>query len=168
LEKTKLQVERIKEIKNKLESENFELNEKNIKLNRKLEEKVNKFESEVLNYDTNKTKLHKEISELKDKLIKLTEYKKDKVYLNQQVELLHKELDDSKKIQEGLLNAMQRSTLEPRINEILDSNKNLANILGRMENRCCQLESKVKDLKVFQSLVKNSLSIQCLHCKKQI
>jgi len=68
--------------------------------------------------------------------------------MSQQIEYLKNQLEDSKKIQETLINAIGKNKNENmKGNEILETNKNLSSALDRIENRCSTLEIKNKNLK---------------------
>jgi len=60
---------------------------------------------------------------------------------------LKHQLEDGKKVQETLINAIGKNKDTFKGNEIMETNKNLASALDRVENRCAQLESKNKSMK---------------------
>lgn len=51
---------------------------------------------------------------------------------------------------------------------MIETNKNLASALEKVENRCAVLENKNRALKKYYKIYKTSVSIQCQHCRKYI
>jgi len=70
--------------------------------------------------------------------------------MKQQIEYLKKQLDDSKKTQESLIQALGKNKVNKDIyngSEMIETNKNLASALEKVENRCAVLENKNRALK---------------------
>lgn len=53
-------------------------------------------------------------------------------------------------------------------NELVETNRYLSAAMEKIEIRCKILEEKAEKLKNFKKMVKNSSSMQCLHCSKNI
>jgi len=51
---------------------------------------------------------------------------------------------------------------------MIETNKNLASALEKVENRCAVLENKNRALKKYYKIYKSSISIQCQKCRKYI
>jgi hypothetical protein len=51
---------------------------------------------------------------------------------------------------------------------MLSAHAQLANTISNMENRCQNLESKLKSAQVYEKMFKLALSIQCAGCKQNI
>lgn len=64
---------------------------------------------------------------------------------------------------EGINNNENENT-----NELVETNRYLSAAMEKMEIRCKILEEKCDKLKNFKKMIKNSCSLQCLHCSKHI
>ena len=53
-------------------------------------------------------------------------------------------------------------------NELVETNRNLSAAVEKMEIRCKIFEEKIENSKKFKKMIKNSQSLQCLHCSKFI
>jgi len=82
---------------------------------------------------------------------------------------LKKQLEDSKKTQDSLIQALGKNKADKDIyngSEMIETNKNLASALEKVENRCAVLENKNRALKKYYKIYKSSISIQCQKCRK--
>lgn len=89
--------------------------------------------------------------------------------MKQQIEQLKKQLEDSKKTQDSLIQALGKNKADKDIyngSEMIETNKNLASALEKVENRCAVLENKNRALKKYYKIYKSSISIQCQKCRK--
>lgn len=50
----------------------------------------------------------------------------------------------------------------------METNRNLSAALDKMDVRCKTLEEKSEKLKQYKKMVRNCLSLQCLHCQKMV
>jgi len=68
--------------------------------------------------------------------------------MKQQIDYLKSQLEDSKKVQETLINAIGKNKNDSfKGAELLETNKNLASALERVESRCATLDNKNKAMK---------------------
>lgn len=68
--------------------------------------------------------------------------------MKQQLDYFKSQFEDSKKIQETLINAIGKTKADNfKGSEVMETNKNLASALDRVESRCATLDSKNKAMK---------------------
>lgn len=75
--------------------------------------------------------------------------------MKQQIEYLKKQLEDSKKTQDSLIEALGKNKVDKDIyngSEMIETNKNLASALEKVENRCAVLENKNRALKKYYKI----------------
>eukprot|EP01017_Pseudomicrothorax_dubius_P051387 TRINITY_DN9884_c0_g1_i3.p1 TRINITY_DN9884_c0_g1~~TRINITY_DN9884_c0_g1_i3.p1 ORF type:complete len:1087 (+),score=311.01 TRINITY_DN9884_c0_g1_i3:56-3316(+) len=99
------------------------------------------------------------------------ESERDRAHLETQIRFLETQLEESKKIHNGLLAALHQglnqNDSESR-SDLVQTNRYLSVSLHKMEVRCQQLEEKVETLKGFKKMVKAATSLQCSFCSSSI
>lgn len=127
-----------------------------------------------------------ELERSKETMKKHNELLVEKSYLESQVTFFKSQLDENKRLHDALLMALQREIIffftsniflnleginsndNENTNELVETNRYLSAAMEKIEIRCKILEEKAEKLKNFKKMVKNSSSMQCLHCSKHI
>jgi len=110
-------------------------------------------------------------SKRKDDLKQHHEWQMEKFTLENQIQYLSIQLDETKKLHKGLLTAIEngRTGNETEGNmELVQTNKNLSAAMENMEVRCKLFEEKVEKLKKYKRMIRNASALQCVHCSKFI
>ncbi|KAL4503208.1 hypothetical protein ABPG72_000814 [Tetrahymena utriculariae] len=162
-----------------LQSEIKILNDQLQKTEDKLKETTQTYQNEISSFKLGTEKKMKEIKQSAEELNEVVinkkseQFERDKQLFESQLLFLKQQLQDSKAINEQLIQALNLGRTQSvsqaemqfqSYQELMESNKQLLLIINQQENKMQALQSKIDSLKIFKTIVKQSAGFNCKLC----
>ncbi|KAL4455126.1 hypothetical protein ABPG74_006508 [Tetrahymena malaccensis] len=162
-----------------LQSEVKMLNDQLKKTEDKLKETTQTYQNEINSLKLGTEKKMKEIKQSAEELNEVVinkkseQWERDKQLFESQLLFLKQQLQDSKAINEQLIQALNLGRTQSvsqaemqfqSYQELMESNKQLLLIINQQENKMQTMQSKIDSLKIFKSIVKQSAGFNCKLC----
>lgn len=97
-----------------------------------------------------------------------SEIKMEKQYLDSQLRFYKEQIEENKKLQNTLLDALKNQMKEEDDSDMVEKHKQLQSELGTAEGRLKLMQDKLYRYKQFKKMIKFSSNLQCINCSQSI
>jgi hypothetical protein len=97
-----------------------------------------------------------------------SEIKMEKQYLDSQLRFYKEQIEENKKLQDTLLNALKNQMKNEDDSDMIEKNKQLQSELGTADGRVKLMQDKLYRYKQFKKMIKFSSNLQCINCSAMV